>query len=145
MSDYNTPPPDSPYGTQPPGGQPYGQSGAPANQPKGLAIAALVLGILALLFCWTVFGGIILGLIGAILGFVASSKAKKGTAGGRGMAITGIVLSILGFVIAVAFIVIGVLVVNSDGFNNLQDCVDQADTQSELDQCEQDFSNDFSN
>ena len=38
--------------------------GAPLRRPRnGLGIAALVLGLLALVLCWTIIGGIVLGLL----------------------------------------------------------------------------------
>lgn len=86
----------------------YGDNGYNTYQqpkPKGLAIAALVLGILAFLTGWMIIGGIF-GLIGLILGIVAVVKANKGQADGKGMAITGIVLSSLGLIAATAMGVI---------------------------------------
>lgn len=158
----NPPPPPSqdPYGAQP--GQPaYGQQGQPQQpggayppqgyaQPgkplgAGLAITALIFGILALLFCWTVIGGILFGLIALIVGFIASGKAKRGTARGRGMAITGIVLGIVGALLSIVIIAIGASFLNSDSGKNLQDCLKSASSQADRDKCSQDFSNDLSN
>lgn len=59
------------------------------QESKGLAIASMVLGILSLLICWV---GWILGVIGLILASVSLGTHK----GGKGMAITGLVTSILG-------------------------------------------------
>ncbi|GGF42749.1 hypothetical protein GCM10011519_15800 [Marmoricola endophyticus] len=161
MSQSPPPPPENnPYGQQPPsyGDQPVepGQSypppapgqGYPPAQPKGgsgLAIGALVLGILALLLSLTVVGGILLGLVALILGIVASGRAKRGVATGRGIAITGIVLGVIGALISIGVIVVGVLFVNSDSGKNLQDCVNNAQTQADRDQCSRDFANDLQN
>jgi hypothetical protein len=73
---------DDPYyaAPPPPPGQPYQTQRAGA----GLAIAALVLGILALLLSWTILGGVVLGLLAIILGWVASRRARRGLASGRG-------------------------------------------------------------
>ncbi|GAA1984379.1 hypothetical protein GCM10009718_22190 [Isoptericola halotolerans] len=90
---------------QPPAPGPYGyQEPRPASEKKGLAIAALVLGILALLGCWIPFlniGSAVLGLVGAVLGIVAVVQSSRGTAGGKGMAITGTVLSVVAIVASV--------------------------------------------
>ena len=130
----STPPPEQPgqqpYGQepgrqpaqQPYGEQPYGQpapgqpsSGGPSygQQPptekRGLAIAALVLGILALLGCWIPvlnIGSIIMGLVGLILGIVAIAKASKGEAGGKVMAMVGAALSVLAIVLSIVVNVI---------------------------------------
>ncbi len=67
-------------------------------------------------------------LIALVLGFIASSKAKKGTAGGRGLAIGGIVTGLLGLIIAGVLIALGAAFLNSDSFQNLQECVDSAAT-----------------
>jgi O-antigen ligase len=151
-----------PGGNQPPGGYgppnggyqqgppPGGYQGGYQEQPRkggsGLAVAALVLGILALLSSWTVIGGILLGLIGLVLGFIASGRAKKGMAGGRGMAIIGIITSLLAIVIAIVFVVAVGSFLNSDSAKNLQDCIEQAgNDQAQLDQCEQDFTDELTN
>lgn len=110
-----------PYGDQPPG---YGQGGYPGypgyagggyamppeQLPKGMAIAALVLGILGFLGSFFAVG-LVLGIIAVIVGIVAVRRVSKGTASGRGMAVTGIVLGALSIVIGViAAIVIGFFV-----------------------------------
>jgi len=124
-----------PYGNQQYGGQP------PAKRGKGLAIAALVLGILALLSSITIIGGILLGLLAVILGIVAAAKAKKGTGGGRGLAITGIVLGVLGIVISGAIIAFGVSL-----FGDIQSCVeDNGGGQAAIEQCEQELNEQFQN
>jgi hypothetical protein len=127
---YDAPPPGYPQ-------QPARSGGA------GLAIAALVLGVLALLSCWTVLGGILFGLIALVLGFVASGRAKRGRGTGRGMAITGIVLGLIGLLISVAFIAIGVSFLNSESGQTLQQCLSEAgDDQAAVRQCQQDFEDD---
>lgn len=129
----------SAYGSMPPSGQ-QGQPGRPVVGGSGMATAALVLGILALLTSWTVFGGVILGLLAVILGFLAVRKASRGLATGRGRAIAGIVLGLLSIAIAVALIAIGVSILNSEEAQNLQDCLrDAGSNQSEITQCEDEF------
>lgn len=125
---------------------PYdGQQQAPRGG-SGLAIGALVLGILALLFCWTVVGGILLGLIAIVLGFIASGRAKRGVATGRGMAITGIVLGLLGLLISVGIVVAATLFVNSDSAKNLTQCVQDANgDQAAIEKCKQDFQRQLQN
>ena len=150
MSQYGPPPgenrPDQPgYGQQgsynQPGPNQPGHHGG-AKPGKGLAIAALVLGVLALLSSFTVIGGILFGLIALVLGFIASSKAKKGTAGGRGLAIGGIVTGLLGLIIAGVLIALGAAFLNSDSVQNLQDCVENAgNDQAEVDRCSEEFGN----
>ena len=126
---------------------PYGSPADSSDRPgKGMAIAALILGILALLFSWTVVVGIGAGLLALVLGLVASSRAKKGRAGGRVMAIIGAVLGLLGLLVAIAIIVAAVAFVNSDTARNLEECVSQAgDNQAAIDQCARDFQDQITN
>lgn len=89
---------NDPYGQQPP--NPYG--GAPGggfNEPvktDGVSIAALILGLLC---C---------SLGGLILGFMGLSRTKGGKRKGRGLAIAGIVLGIIGLIVNVV-VVIGIV------------------------------------
>lgn len=94
-----------------------GAPGGPASASKGLAIAALVCGIIALLAAITVFGGFFFGLVAIVLGIVAVVKARKGTAGGFGLGVGGIVCGALGLLIAIALTAMGVAVVG-DAINN---------------------------
>lgn len=63
----------------------------PQQSTNGFAIASLVLGILGIFF--------ITLPLSAVFGFIALSQTKHGRQGGRGMAITGLVLSGIWFLI----------------------------------------------
>lgn len=78
--------------------------GAAPTKASGMAIAALVLGILAIPSAMILIGGLF-GLLAVILGAVAAGKAKRGQAGGRGVAIGGILTGAVGLVIAVVIFV----------------------------------------
>ncbi|MFJ2257868.1 DUF4190 domain-containing protein [Streptomyces sp. NPDC087844] len=80
--------PYPPQGPAPYGYQPWGHGYSPYNTPapvNGLAISALVLGVLCFL-----------PLVGLVLGLVALGQIKRKGERGKGMAIAGIVLSGLG-------------------------------------------------
>ena len=99
-----------------PASQPqYGGYTPPQQDKKGMAIASLVLGILALVGCLIPvlnIVSIILGIIAIILGIVALRAIKQGRAGGKGMAIAGIVLSILAILGAILInVLLGALVI----------------------------------
>ncbi|KAE8764085.1 DUF4190 domain-containing protein [Georgenia thermotolerans] len=85
--------PQAPHGT----GQPYaGGPQQPGRPGSGLAIAAFVIGIVAFLMAWIPvinIVSIIGGIVAVILGAIALSKARKGQAGGKGLAIAGLALS----------------------------------------------------
>jgi predicted PurR-regulated permease PerM len=70
-----------------------------------MAVAGMVLGIIGIVFSFIpvigVFFGSILGLLALILGGVGLSRAKDPSRGGRGQAITGIVLGILALVMVI--------------------------------------------
>jgi hypothetical protein len=85
--------------------------GAPAyggpQLPKGQAIASMVLGIIGVgILCLPIpyVSGIIslgCGIIAAILGGIAVKKVNAGVAGGKGQAITGLVLGLIVCALAV--------------------------------------------
>lgn len=82
-----THPPQPPYPTQP-----------PPPQKKGMAIASMVLGIVAVVLAFIPILGIVAFLLGAIaiiLGIVALIKKR-----GKGQAITGLITGIVSFIIA---------------------------------------------
>lgn len=79
--------------------------------PSGMSIASLILGILSLLLCCIGIGGI-LGIIGFILGLVVLVNKKSGT----GLAITGIITSILGMLLS--FIVVVGIINSPDEFSS---------------------------
>lgn len=97
------PPYGQPYYGQPAYGQPYYGQPAPP-QESGMAIASLICGILGLVACY-----IFTGIPAVILGHMAMGKAKRGEAGGRGMALAGVILGWISVgltVLVIAFVVI---------------------------------------
>ena len=100
-------------------------------QPKpsaALAITALVLGILGVLGSWVPLLGIlggVLALIGLIVGIVALIKVKRGTAGGKGIAIVGVMLNVLA-IIVVTIVTIALIT----WYGKIQHCVDTSEKDS---------------
>ena len=90
---------------QQPAQQPAASAPAQAAGTSGLAIAGLVLGILAFLVSFIPFlniGALIMGFLGLILAIIGLVSTKNGKHTGKGIAITGIVLSLLAIVITFA-------------------------------------------
>jgi hypothetical protein len=92
------------YVPPPPGGG-YVAGGYPGYaQPRtdGLAIAALVVGILSI-FCDLFCLGIVLGPTAAIMGFISRQRIQSsgGAVGGGTLAMVGLVLGVVGFVLGV--------------------------------------------
>jgi Domain of unknown function (DUF4190) len=150
MSDPNTQPTDSAY---PYPGQPYDAANPyPANNPysaypqapggyggyppqpggkNGMAIAALVLGIVGLVTSIIFLGGA-LGVVGLILGIV-SLRTSKRTGVGRGMAIGGIVTSVLAILATIALIIGSVWL-----FHKVDNCNQYSSNSTQYNQCIQD-------
>jgi hypothetical protein len=83
-----------------------------APPTNGLATASLVLGIIALVLFWTVWLGVLLGVLAVVFGAVGRSKASNG-APNKGMATAGLVLGILSIVGSILFVALFVSVVNN--------------------------------
>jgi hypothetical protein len=96
-------PPQAPY--QQYGPPSYGPpSGPPPKQGAGLAIASMVLGIIALLLSWIpIINNVaaIIAIVGLGLGIPALVRARRGTHNGTGLAITGLVTSLLAIVLVI--------------------------------------------
>ena len=94
--------PQNPYQNQ--GGYVQPPYGVPQNEGSaGMAVASMVLGLLAIILSCCLYPvAFLLALIGLILGAVAIKKDTPG----KGMAIAGLVLSLISIAIAVLFIVL---------------------------------------
>jgi len=117
-----------------------------ATRGSGMATAALVLGILALVTCFTVWGGVLLGLLAIILGGIAVRRANRGEGFGRGRAIAGIVTGLIGLVLAVVLVAVGVSILNSPAGKNLRSCLKDANgNQQQVQQCQDQYRNQTGN
>ena len=90
------PPPAYPYAPSP---SPYGY--VPPRTRSSLATASMVTSLVgaATLFCWGL-GGLV-GLVGAILGHVARRKIRRSGEAGDGMALAGIIVGWIVFVLGI--------------------------------------------
>ena len=110
--------PQQPYQHGPPQG--YPGNGYPGNYPplgpqvvlrgdrNGLGTAALVLGVIAVIFSFIPLVGIIawpIGITGVILGFVGLARVNRREATNRGVAIAGLITSGAALVICVLWLV----------------------------------------
>ena len=75
------------------------------SQGNGMAVAALVLGIIAVVLCFIPVLNWILALLGIIFGAVGLSKANKIGGKGKGFAMTGLILGIVGAILGVVIFV----------------------------------------
>jgi Na+/melibiose symporter-like transporter len=118
----------------------YATNAGPRN---GLGTAGLVLGILAVLLCWTVVGGVLLGILAIVFGAVGRNRAKRAEATNGGAALAGIILGAAGLILAIVLIAVGATFYNhhKQDFKNLNACLQQANSQQERTNCNNQFNN----
>jgi uncharacterized protein DUF4190 len=116
---------------------------------NGLGTAALVVAIIGLASCWTVLGGIGLGVVAVILGFLGRGRASRGEADNGGIATAGIGLGFLAVVVSLVFVAIWWYAWRDVGGTEYLDCAVRAGndqqavegcTQKWLDQVQERFS-----
>ncbi|MCM2577634.1 DUF4190 domain-containing protein [Streptomyces meridianus] len=114
---------------------------APAQaQRNGFGIAALVLGILAALFFWTIVGGLVLGLLAVVFGILGYRRKSRGEATNGGMALAGAILGGLALAVSAVVLVAGASILGSEEFGSYADCMQNAKSTAEQQQCQRDFS-----
>lgn len=136
------------YGQMPQQPMPQGYGQMPGNPERnGLGLAALILGIVGLLFCLvplTGFIGLILGVTGLALGFAGLSRVRKAQASNKNTTISGIVLSAIAIVGGIVGIVIVFTAVDqfgddlnqiSNDWDSYSECINNADTIEEMSAC----------
>jgi hypothetical protein len=90
------------YPSAPPPG--YGYGYPPQQQSNGMAVTALVLGIIGAVLFWLPIVGWILAILAIIFGGVGIARANRG-ASGKGMAIAGLVLGIASIALYVIVVI----------------------------------------
>jgi len=82
---------------------------------RSMAIAGMVLGILALVFCWFFWLSLPLGIVGMILSIVAIKRYEfvQPIGGEKGMAVAGLVCSIIGLLVGIILIIVVIAAVSS--------------------------------
>ena len=86
---------------------PYGYAPVPVQPEKpmnGIGLAGMIFGIFSYIFCWVPVFGLILSLVGVILSGVGMGRRERCRL--NGFAIAGLVLSILGLVVALIMTII---------------------------------------
>jgi hypothetical protein len=110
-----------PY-AQPTSGGPYPMAGygapmgGPTQQNNTLGLLAMIFGIVGTVLsmcCWP--AGFLFDIAAGVLGLLGLQRANEGTASNRGMALTGVILGGIGFLLAILFAVLQF----SGVFNNM--------------------------
>ncbi|WP_435245691.1 DUF4190 domain-containing protein [Streptomyces sp. NRRL F-5630] len=142
------------YGQMPghiPGQEPWaGQYGAQWQGGKppggGMAVAALVCGIAAVVFCWTIAGGIVLGVLGIIFGIIAMRRSRRTGAPHHGIGLAGLIVGAVGLVGGAITLGLVIAVASSDdfqdsyrSFRSYSECLQHAQSPEEQRMCEEKF------
>ena len=109
-------PPQPPQPPQQPMQPQYAAPQPQLGKPKGLATAAMVLGIVGLVFSvagCTWFLGIPLDVLAIVFGAVGISKVNSGEGGGEGMAKAGLICGIIGIVAVITWFIIAMFIVQN--------------------------------
>ena len=109
------------------GYRPPAAGNAPAN---GIGIAALVVAGAGIVTALSVIGGVALGLVAIVLGFIGHGRAKRGKADNGGVAIAGIVLGALAIIAGIGCIFVYVGIFRTAGGGDYVDCMTQAGSDS---------------
>lgn len=125
-------------------GQGFGHGVPPARPRNGFGIAALVLGLFALVLSWTVIGGIVFGILAVIFGLLGRARVKKGESTSGGLALAGVVLGVVAALIAIGLIAIGVYVLHSPAGQGYRQCLQRASGDpAKIQQCASEFGRQF--
>ena len=95
------------------------------NKGKGFSIAALILGICALVFCWIPVVNWILAILAVVFGIIGLVKKAK-----KGMAITGLILGGISLLVAIIISIFGISLIgaasdySSSGYSNYSSLYD---------------------
>lgn len=86
---------------------------------KGFSIAALVLGIVAIVLCCIWYVSIPCGIIALILGIIGLKSSK------RGMSIAGIITGVIGMILSIV-LVVSIVLLGVSIFNSTKDAIDNS-------------------
>ena len=138
--------PGGPYPGGYPPPAPYGDYYSPGPPKNGMGVAALVVAIIALISSVSVVGGILLGIVAVILGFIGRGRVKSGEANNGGVATAGIILGVISIIAGLAFIAIWVGLFKDVGAGGYFDCLQRAgQDRAAVQQCSDEFRQSMTN
>jgi len=100
-----------------------------------IGTTALATAIVGLMLCWSVVGGVILGVIAIIVGVSARGRVKRGEATNGAVATAGIALGLLAVVVSLAVIPIWVRLYQEVDAPAYVDCATKASDQQGIAKC----------
>ncbi|GAA4858639.1 hypothetical protein [Actinomycetospora straminea] len=114
-----------------------GASEEPGRRRPGIAVAAPVLGAMALVSAWTGWGGLALGLLAVVVALAALARLR-GRPGRRGP-VAGLALGVVAVAVAVAVegstLAGAVTYLETGGVRTLDECMRQAQNEKEQHVC----------
>lgn len=102
----------------------WGATGGGQSTSNGMAVGALITGILSIPLLFLFGFGVLLGIVAVILGIIAVRRANRGEGSGRGMAIGGIVTGAVSIVLGILFLIFA-LVFGMGMFGEMEACLEE--------------------
>jgi NhaP-type Na+/H+ or K+/H+ antiporter len=93
---------------------------------NGTGTAALAVALVGLVFCWSVVGGIVCGVVAVILGWLGRGRAARREANNGEIATAGIALGVIAVAASIAFTVIWAFAWHETGGDHYLDCATRA-------------------
>ena len=95
----------------------YGQPFPPGSQSarNGMGTAALVLGIVGVVLSWTVYLGVVAGILAIVFGAIGLGRVRRGEATNRGAAKAGLILGIVAVALLMLLVVVGLGMYSTSG------------------------------
>lgn len=87
------------------------------NDKKGFSIAALVLGIIAIVLCCIWYVSIICGILALIFGIIGRKSSK------RGMSIAGITTGVIGIILCI-ILYVGIAILGLGIYNSAKEAIE---------------------
>ncbi|MGU3651605.1 DUF4190 domain-containing protein [Mycolicibacterium sp. A43C] len=93
---------------------------------NGVGAGALMVAVAALVFSWSVIGGVIGGIIAVVLGVTGRGRARRGEADNGPVAIAGMALGALAVVVGIAAVPVWSGFLGDAGVGDYLSCMEKA-------------------
>jgi hypothetical protein len=105
----------------------------PSSSNDGVAVTALVVGIIAILISWIPVLGLLAGIAALVLGIVGRNRIRKSGAKGNGMAVTGIATGAVAILINLAVLAFFIFAGGDfmQEFDSYVECVEETGDEAE--------------
>ena len=118
-----------------PGGRPAPPVPIPARPVNWLGTTALAVAIVGLVLCWSIFGGLVCGVIAIIVGVTARGRVRRGEATNGTVATSGIALGTLAVIVSLAVVPVWVRIYRDVDVPAYVDCVSETSDQPGAKKC----------